>query len=856
MTNDLQNLSSWFSDRPKWQQEAASLLVSKNLLNNDDIAILAEKCLEEADGQTSITSAPLPVCVFEDSSEAMDLHLCSLSNVKGINALAPRKPLEFGQNNLVIAYGGNGSGKSGYVRMLKHASGSRSKGPLHANVFSTDDHPSSVDIKYNIARQDIVISWSNSVGAVQDLCNMSIYDDGCARLYVEGENEVTYEPAILTFFSDLISICENVGTHIEKLRSQNVSCKPDIPREYIGTTSGLWYTKITSSIPPEEIASKTEWNDEHAKTLAALEQRIAEKSPADRVRELTAKKKHIDDLVLLVEDRFSKLGDINCRHILNLKHDKLRKQSIVQIAAEELSSISFLDGIGSDVWKQMWEYARRYAEGYAYKGQSFPLVEQDARCVLCHQPLSEDAQRRLTSFESFVKGQAEKDLQTSTKALDEAIAAIGELPTPQTVKLQCDAAGLIYDGDIPPIAQCMLALSDRKEKLLKAESLDDLPELPDNSIFIVEAKRITEEYSENTKKYLEDEKSDNREELVTQLRELKARKWISEQKDAVRTEIDRLKLMAMLDKAKQLTVTTGLSRKKGEIAESVITEAFVSRFSHELDLLKASWLKVEMARTKTSQGRVLHGIRLISAKPCKPSEVLSEGERRVISLAAFLADVTGKPHKAPFIFDDPISSLDQEYEEAVAERLVSLSSDRQVIVFTHRISLLVLLQEYLTKENRRPDIMCIRVEPWGIGEPCSPPFYAQKPESALNSLRNQRLSEAKKAFSEHGHETYSPLAKSICSDLRILLERIIEFDLLADIVQRFRRAINTLGKLDKLPKIKNEDCAFLDALMTKYSRHEHSQPSETPLPPPLPSELEDDLKKLHDWRAEFIARAA
>jgi hypothetical protein len=44
---------------------------------------------------------------------------------------------------------------------------------------------------------------------------------------------------------------------------------------------------------------------------------------------------------------------------------------------------------------------------------------------------------------------------------------------------------------------------------------------------------------------------------------------------------------------------------------------------------------------------------------------------------------------------DPMSSLDQEYEERTAERLVALSATRQVIVFTHRLSLL----RYLTQAS-------------------------------------------------------------------------------------------------------------------------------------------------------------
>ncbi len=176
-------------------------------------------------------------------------------------------------------------------------------------------------------------------------------------------------------------------------------------------------------------------------------------------------------------------------------------------------------------------------------------------------------------------------------------------------------------------------------------------------------------------------------------------------------------------------------------------------------------------------------------------------------------------------------------------------------MFTHRISLLVLLQDFGKREGCEPDALCIRSEAWGTGEPGGTPLFAKRPERALNALLNDNLAKAKKVRDEEGQAAYAPLAKAICSDFRILLERMIECELLADVVQRFRRAINTQGKLDKLARITTSDCKFIDDLMTKYSRYEHSQPSEAPVPPPTPDNLRADMEALRDWRNAFIGRA-
>jgi hypothetical protein len=83
---------------------------------------------------------------------------------------------------------------------------------------------------------------------------------------------------------------------------------------------------------------------------------------------------------------------------------------------------------------------------------------------------------------------------------------------------------------------------------------------------------------------------------------------------------------------------------------------------------------------------------------------------------------------------------------------------------------------------------------------------------------------------------------------------MVECDLLADVVQRYRREIHTKGKVEKLAKIKKEDCDLVNDFMTRYSCYEHSQPSETPIELPTPTAIESDVNKLIAWLSVFNER--
>ncbi|MEM6483410.1 MAG: AAA family ATPase [Pseudomonadota bacterium] len=290
-----------------------------------------------------------------------------------------------------------------------------------------------------------------------------------------------------------------------------------------------------------------------------------------------------------------------------------------------------------------------------------------------------------------------------------------------------------------------------------------------------------------------------------------------------------------------------------ELAEALITDAFVQRFNKELKDLGASQVNVELVKSKVSKGRVLHRLQLRGASQNGLADVLSEGENRIVSLAAFLADVTGKSNRAPFIFDDPISSLDQSYEEAVVQRLIELSKDKQVIVFTHRLSLLGTIRHFAEKKAIKLDVISIRSADWGTGEPAPIPLSQSDIKTALNTLMNQRYQDAKKASENSEFEHAEILLKSMCSDFRTLVERSIENDLLCGVVQRFQRPVHTL-KLKDLGKLKSTDCDLLDSLMTKYWGFEHSQPTESPVELPKPDELLADMAALKTWRDEYAKR--
>ncbi len=384
------------------------------------------------------------------------------------------------------------------------------------------------------------------------------------------------------------------------------------------------------------------------------------------------------------------------------------------------------------------------------------------------------------------------------------------------------------------------ALLARRTSSLSAAALGEVTALPSDDFF-TDFDLLSSDLEKKAHACDEDAKGQNRPKLESERRELETRKWLNQQRSAIDNEIARLIQVHNLHLAEDLTNTVALSRRKSSIAEELITNAYIRRFNDELKALNAGGLKAEIRKTRAEVGRVYHRIVLRDAKrQVNTSDILSEGEFRIVSLAAFLADTEGRGAKTTFVFDDPISSLDHVFEEAAAQRLVALSKGRQVLVFTHRLSLVGLLEKYGDKEAVSSNV--VSLSSIRTGE-ISDLALNLKPRQTANKLLNDGLKAARQA-----HETsdahYESYAKTLCRDIRILLEQVVELELLNGIVRRFSAEVRTKGKLEHLTKITPGDCKFVDDMMTKYSRYEHSQPEEAPILFPTPDAFAADLNAI------------
>lgn len=853
----MNDFETWLNDRSGWLQTAAKQLIdNKRLPNAGELAELVRLCKLEATKQGDPGFLKVAPGTFSAGAVRRVVRIEEVSQVFGVNAIRPGAYLPFGTGSLTVIYGQNGSGKSGFARLLKQLCGSRSRDEIRPNVFSDEEHACRAQCRITIDGNSRDINWHPGVEPHAMLKYAQVFDSKAATQYM-GRTESSYEPSSMRFISMLIQISGMVSDELGREKGKLVSALPQFPGDLSETAEKAWFASLKASVSAEKIEAycryEKDLDDERVKAEALL----AEKDIAGRLVTIGKEIVATESIKQAMKQLKESLTDEKAEELSKAKVSAVAARTAANEVAKQAFANAPLQGVGETAWKLMWEQARAYSVAHAYRGHEFPVTSDGTHCVLCQQELTAEGATRLKSFEAFVTAGLETAAKTAEAVSAALIAKVIQEPSiedwiARLAQLQFDEA---------TACAWYASLKSRRAHFVECAAVGDISAFDWAPIDQALEKRAANLLAEKTS--LTQLQQDGRRQLVEKrVKQLKALQWLSQNKPAILAERERLVAVALLDKATKLTATNSLTTKRTELGRTELDAGYQARFDAELKFLGGRRLPVVPQSRPQGKGVITFGLSLVGARAgFTPDVILSEGETRIVALAAFLADTTGSNQLAPFIFDDPISSLDQDFEERVVTRLVELAKIRQVIIFTHRLSLIALVEAVIKKHGENPanekiihSVQSLRRLDKVSGILAQHSLRDAKPDKALNAVRDHIIPKLKKYQADADADGYDLTVKSACSDFRIILERTVELILLNDVVIRFRRDVMTKGKLRGVAKVMAEDCDFIDRLMTKYSVYEHSQADELPQVPLELDEFERDVLELIAWIAQFKER--
>lgn len=848
----------WSASLPTWQREAVRLLLENGEITATDIADLVERVKQGDDGKVEVViPSPQP-------TGTSAVALTKLEHTCGVNALAEGQVLEFqGPTGLTVIYGENGSGKSGYSRILKHACRSREKkpAPIQGNAYRQGACPTpKAKFTYLDGTKERSEDWTANCSTSDALRTVALFDSGCSRLYVEKDGDLAFQPYGLEVFKQLADAATAVKMALEA--EAGAIAVPNFPGythpTVVEAVNGVLARNTeTTRAKVEKLATLSE---KETKRADALQTQIAQletsdpKKLADGCRRLASRLETTVKGIAAASTRVAQQ--------LKLAPDAVKERDDTATLAAEASAKAFekekVQGVGSDPWKKMFEYARRFSVEVAYPGEDFPYLEDDAYCVLCHQPLKDKTVRdRMTRFAEFVSNSAEEDAKAALATYITVRTVI--IDTARTIATIDDALIEQVEGHGEKPGAELRAAREAHASLLAAAELADaeaawrklVAPTPGTALLTKLAAKLRSDAADYEKNSNEEERKLLKQELDL----LRERQQLAKQKDAI---LKAAALAARKRKRSKLAAdisTRRITTKEGEIAEQVLTRKLCETLNTELRALGARDLKVEYVR-KGRAGQSRHYLKLSKAPDgTNVEDILSEGEHRCLGIAAFLTELELAGHTSAIVLDDPVSSLDHGHRDAVAQQLVRKAQTRQVIIFTHDLTFLGALWDAAGELQVVLARQSVAKTPNGAGVPVLGLFPKSMtiPElithigvdaagiAAMDDLDPDRASAVEHCY---GH-------------MRVAWERIVEELVLYKVVSRFSGQVKTQN-LKGVAQLSKKDYGELFWAMRRISGtiDAHSRAAEAGTPRFIPNdEIAKEIAQLDDFRAQAKARA-
>ena len=629
--------------------------------------------------QLSVLAA-LTDASLEKAKAAEILQLETLVHRQGVNALSEGEKLSF-HPNLTVVFGKNGSGKSGFVRILKRLSGSRTQEDIWQNIHKTKSkNQYKIEIVFKIGN---VQHKLESLGGREtaSLNQLSVFDGKCIPIYLTKSLDFSYEPYGFELFSLVSDSLKMLQTRLAADVRLRAAQKPLFEDLFDRNTSiGRFVSSLGLATRKEDLDKLPKWNKASERVLVAREKEKRDLNNLDqRAENLENRQQKLSALEEQLEEIQEEFSTKNIRLYLKLMRDYLRLKGKLTTKKGKTLEDYEIPQMESDEWQEFIRAGEGYIE--SLHGEHYP--EENEQCVYCRQKLSRTAVKLIKLYRELFKEAETSDFDKAGNKLEETISKLERtsyveafpyregdfkkiLSTKQT---QSSFAALeAADAKIKEIVNCLIEKNVVKIKRLNLHGL----------IGSVQKKSEKLEDELNEIAELRGDVETRMAAIEKSITELKDTKKFSRERGRVEKYIADEDWTRKTDVAASKLNTKPITDLGSKAWKEIVSDSFRKSFEKEVADLNAPRVNVDFHGEYGLQLREknLEGIDRID-------DFLSEGEQKAVALADFFAELSIQDTKAPAVFDDPATSFDHERKEKIAKRIVEESQSRQVIVFTH-----------------------------------------------------------------------------------------------------------------------------------------------------------------------------
>lgn len=822
-----------------------------NELNNDDIDNLISSISKmdinpENINDTNSSTAAVAEEVIDTDSKITISEIKEICEVNNFGLLNVKEPIKLNRG-LNIFYGMNGVGKSSLYKSICGALGNEKK-----CVPNVDGNNAKMCSKLKVVCKSGSEEILEFTPEKKDSLDIRIFDSYVSNYIVNSDQENEFQVPYLKqeYFSLLRDLLDTISNRLFSERNTIYNRISEITQIFNKKLDFLYqgYSII------DKFIKEVKYTDEDRQLLEDLRKtklhlesdttKVILQSYNDRLSEIDKILKKLCTTTV-VENVPTYSIKFNSQFIQQYK-ENLKNY----LKSKELFECNNINKIG--------EYLPKYwinkQEWYAFIESGIIFVStltgddkklySDNKCPFCNQDLS-DLSRELVKSYNNLKNTFKADMDKYKASIDNVKKDIADVLNfiEELDKIIIKAFDTIKGIDDKQINN--INSSDIKTYLENVKnSMDkyEVFEAKDINTYISSINRIIEfrailnnRISVITRQI--SDKGKEIENLASKIKPLETSKTIIENTPILNELVSKLKIVEDID-SKTSNVTSlksALSKYQNGFSNDSIMKMFKEKLYEEYEELNFQPPKKLIIKPKKN-------IRLCRIGDYKVSDIYSEGELKVHSLAEFFAIGEIDNYKGVYIFDDPVNSLDYDRMDYVKDRILRLVRDgNQVLIFTHNIYFLYSLMESKITDRVNEvikgdyEIQVINDTSFGKDKE-----FSDKKRKIDSKMRDFSKVQDKGQIDKVDLSTVYDLMSGC-------LESYVELKILSGFISRYRPNIR-MDSLDILKNLDNDKIDKINNLYRKTSRYgnRHDRPIEG-IPPKY-----DELCKHYEKFKEIV----
>lgn len=401
-----EDILEWVATLPKWQQKLGHLIIEKKCVTEDEL----KKLYDIFKIEMSLEKGVLSDCdVYECAyvpDVFPDIKWKSVGNLHGVNRLKAGHRLSVSEG-LTVVYGENGSGKSGYTRLLNNAFVSRGDQEILPNIFI--DQPESVSAEFIFCVDGNLTEYKypESKGefpfkTIRNFDSKSAADD------MNRESAIDFAPSELSFFDLFLSACTEIQ---KKLDDERAAKKTENPTLKFFSNEGEALEQmlaLSAKSEVDKIKEKFTVTEEEKQLFEQIKTEKANLIAMDINRQILLIDQVVDILNkaikkydLFVEAVFSDNIEIYNQQIAFLKKCKMLQDTDGMLLFEN----DDIELIGTAEWKEFISSAKKYYDG----------ITRHDKCPLCGHEI--DEKDLIAKYWKYLESDAESNLKVAEEAV-------------------------------------------------------------------------------------------------------------------------------------------------------------------------------------------------------------------------------------------------------------------------------------------------------------------------------------------------------------------------------------------------------------------------------------------------------